>query len=437
MEQSSMSQGYSEIPLKKPEESPDEDKKTKKTAKPRFGEYLLHDKKPTPPPNLESQWLPKKEADDKTEESHDKQAAKALPDGDTTWEDIQGHQRVEPETIDVADGVQVQLETVPPTVAETELPLDEGDVHDLPLDAVEASEIHRRVHFEVPEAPDADETLHHEQPPVPFSVAAAVEQSPPARGEGPALPEAVAAGGAGNGGGNFEPPQPPHTPEQPLGGPEPIRKEQRRSQKRQDTKIKTLQDQTSQNTARYEQRLRSQNMTNERVQRQFDTLRQQITHNEQHTRELHVEQIRQTHEATKRAAIAEKAIEQVVELPPEHHLEKSVWHNIEVDKTGRAVERPVLRYGQEFQREQHRETRPDDVRHAVAATGQFAVDRASHSATPQAPLQSQGMQIPKSMRESTKPKQPGPQLSQKLLRPWVLVVLIVAVFIVISLLIMH
>jgi hypothetical protein len=507
MEQSSMSQGYSEIPLKKPEDSSDEDKKTKKTTKPRFGEYLLHDKKPARPSKLESLWLPKKESADEKEEKQVEQPEKALPDGDTTWEDIQERQRVEPQATVVAEDLPPQLEAVPPAVAETDLSLDEGDVHDLPLEAVEATEIHRRVHFEVPEASVKDEAPYREQPPTPLRVAAAELPLSP-RAEAPSVPETVVAGGAGNGGNNGELPPPLHNPEQPLGGPEPInpatvetlepaaarwepeshearlagavpvselapstaekptntevieyrrtgeplaalvgvidwfrgrkiRKEHRRSQKRQEAQIKTLQEQTTQQAAQYEQRLRSQQTTQERLQRQFNTLRQQTTHNEQHTRELQVEQIRQAHEATKRAAMAEKAIEQVVELPPEHHLEKSVWHNIEVDKTGRAVERPVLQYGHEFQREQYRETRTDDIRQTAAATGQLAVDTASHSASPQPALSSLGVRIPKSMRESTKSQQPGPQLSQKLQRPWVLVVLIIAFFVVVSLLIMH
>ena len=50
-----------------------------------------------------------------------------------------------------------------------------------------------------------------------------------------------------------------------------------------------------------------------------------------------------------RTAVAETAVEQVLHLPPDHRLLKSAWHSIEVDKSGKMVERPVFAYGHEFQ----------------------------------------------------------------------------------------
>jgi hypothetical protein len=75
---------------------------------------------------------------------------------------------------------------------------------------------------------------------------------------------------------------------------------------------------------------------------------------------------------TVRAAVAETAIEQVLQIPPGHHLQRSSWHTIEVDKLGRAVENPVFAYGEEFQHEQHQETWHDNV--SMATSGQAAVD---------------------------------------------------------------
>lgn len=55
-------------------------------------------------------------------------------------------------------------------------------------------------------------------------------------------------------------------------------------------------------------------------------------------------------------AQARNEAEEALQLPPDHKLESSAWHNIEVDKkTGKAVENPTLTYGEEFKHEQHQE----------------------------------------------------------------------------------
>jgi hypothetical protein len=69
--------------------------------------------------------------------------------------------------------------------------------------------------------------------------------------------------------------------------------------------------------------------------------------------------------------------EEGLQLPPEHRLESSAWHNIEVDKkTGHAAEQPaVITYGEAFKREQRQETlMPDEPSEVAAASGQLAVD---------------------------------------------------------------
>jgi len=73
---------------------------------------------------------------------------------------------------------------------------------------------------------------------------------------------------------------------------------------------------------------------------------------------------------------AERIIEEKpIELPREHHLEHSAWHAIEVDnKTGHAVEAPVLTYGQEFKRELHQETRRQEEEIAAELAGYSAVN---------------------------------------------------------------
>jgi hypothetical protein len=499
MEQSSTSLDYGEIPLNKPNSRPDKDKKDKKDTKTRFGEYIWREAKEAPSPKLEPLRLARKENEQKPEQAKKTTLPEfKIPNADEAWAGIEQRLQVDPELPKATEAVQHQPEVPIPV---TELPLDEGGIHELPL---EAMKIHHRLQLETIELKPKDKASQAEKPPIELPKAQAPQLPAPERSEVSPHPEAAAAEGGGN---NFEPPLPPPSQERPMGSPEParpaipetpqavetasrwepeshasrlvgavpvselapagvasggthviervghgeslalvvgiidwwrgrrIRRELRRGQKRQDKQITTLKKQATQHAQNYERQLQSQKSTNERLRDQLETVSRQASKSEQHTKNLRAEQARLTN--TKEAAIAEAAIEQVVELPPEHHIEKSVWHNIEVDKTGRAVERPVFNYGHEFQYEQHQEARADAVHQALAATGQLAVDNATQSsATPPTASSAHGLQIPTSMREETKPKQPGPQLVKTLQRPWVLVVLIVVFFVVAALLIL-
>jgi hypothetical protein len=494
MEQSSTSLDYGEIPLNKP----DKDKKDKKDTKTRFGEYIWREAKEAPSPKLEPLRLARKEDEQKPEQAKKITLPELkIPNADEAWAAIEQRLQVDPELPKAAETRQQQPEEAIPV---TELPLDEGGVHDLPL---EAMKIHRRVQLETIALKPKDETPRPEKPPIELPIAQAPQLPNSERAAVPPHPQAAAEGG----GNNFEPPLPPPSQERPMGSSEParqstletpqavemasrwepeshasrlagavpvselapagaaavgthviervgngeglalvvgvvdwwrgrrIRRELRRGQKRQDKQINSLKKQATQHTQNYERQLQSQKTTNERLRDQLETVGRQASKSEQHTTNLRAEQSRLTN--TKEAAIAEAAVEQVVALPPEHHIEKSVWHNIEVDKTGRVVEQPVFNYGHEFQHEQHQEARADAAHQALAATGQLAVDNATQSAPmPPPSSSSHGLQIPTSMREETKPKQPGPQLVKTLQRPWVLVVLIIAFFAVAALLIM-
>jgi len=54
-------------------------------------------------------------------------------------------------------------------------------------------------------------------------------------------------------------------------------------------------------------------------------------------------------------------------IPPEHRIESSAWHNIEVDtRTGRPVETPAFTYGREYHRERAHESTPLAQRNAAA-----------------------------------------------------------------------
>ncbi len=59
--------------------------------------------------------------------------------------------------------------------------------------------------------------------------------------------------------------------------------------------------------------------------------------------------------------------ENQVAVPPEHVIQSSAWHHIEVDtRTGRPVETPSFQYGQEYYRERAQEAMPIAQRNAAA-----------------------------------------------------------------------
>ncbi|HEY4160656.1 MAG TPA: hypothetical protein VGM08_01205 [Candidatus Saccharimonadales bacterium] len=63
---------------------------------------------------------------------------------------------------------------------------------------------------------------------------------------------------------------------------------------------------------------------------------------------------------------AEQSAEQLA-IPPEHRIESSAWHHIEIDaRTGRPVETPTFMYGREYYRERAHESTPLAQRNAAA-----------------------------------------------------------------------
>lgn len=73
-----------------------------------------------------------------------------------------------------------------------------------------------------------------------------------------------------------------------------------------------------------------------------------------------------------------------LEIPPEHRLQSSAWHSIEVDsRTGKPVENPAFEYGHEYYRERSQESAP---RHNIDnAAGEAALVADALSSTTDAP----------------------------------------------------
>ncbi|QQS20140.1 hypothetical protein IPL85_01660 [Candidatus Saccharibacteria bacterium] len=62
-----------------------------------------------------------------------------------------------------------------------------------------------------------------------------------------------------------------------------------------------------------------------------------------------------------------------LELVQGHHIERSAWHNIEVDKHGKAVQETSLVYGHEYYKERAHETRPKSKQVIDGAAGEVAL----------------------------------------------------------------
>jgi hypothetical protein len=140
-----------------------------------------------------------------------------------------------------------------------------------------------------------------------------------------------------------------------------------------------------------------------------------------------LEQQRQIHPTAERPAVAsvanapktrlEQALQPTVEaeplaVAPEHRLQTSAWHTIEVDaRTGRAVEKPVFEYGHEYYREQAQENAlglppAQDTSEQKPPT---KTSTASHD-TPSTIARFGGSSLPP-MYDNT-PSQPAPQAAQ-------------------------
>lgn len=90
-----------------------------------------------------------------------------------------------------------------------------------------------------------------------------------------------------------------------------------------------------------------------------------------------------TERPPKPAVKTEEAAGASVDLPAGHRLERSVWHAIEVDKTGKAVENPAVEYGDEYYHERRHEATPIDE-NVSAAAGEVALVAAAINDKPKA-----------------------------------------------------
>ncbi len=150
--------------------------------------------------------------------------------------------------------------------------------------------------------------------------------------------------------------------------------------------------------------------------------------------------------------IATEPAEQL-EIPPEHRLEASAWHTIEVDaRTGKPVENPAFQYGQEYHRERAQEsalgTQQQGNEGATAAAAPSAVamsattptgdDHANlppvyiPSATTQRPPTDSTQDVPKGS-SATDAKSKSADANPAPLWPWVLALVVVVITLIVVL----
>ncbi|HPR09594.1 MAG TPA: hypothetical protein PLT04_03415 [Candidatus Saccharibacteria bacterium] len=134
---------------------------------------------------------------------------------------------------------------------------------------------------------------------------------------------------------------------------------------------------------------------------------------------------------------AEKVKQEVLELPPEHHVERSAWLSTEVDKQGNVVETPHFEYGKEYYKERARERAPVDSTTANAIKGTVASGGTLQGSSMQSSRSPQTNNQPSNLLPSSKPatdKTPLQHITQPPTTPfatamWALVLLILLIII--------
>jgi hypothetical protein len=193
-----------------------------------------------------------------------------------------------------------------------------------------------------------------------------------------------------------------------------------------------------------EQRLQTaeQRLEAERHERQADQQRR-----------LQTERIRQAERGGQpaEAAVVAAGAEQLV-VPPEHKLQNSAWHSIELGPDGNVVENPAFQYGHEYYHERAQENMPPTQRNAAAgevalvaaAGGSNGGSQASSPSGAGTPLSST---IPNASAQGApaavhgdaadtsgrSPSQPDPQTPAAPIWPWVVALAVIAVCLIIAL----
>lgn len=90
-------------------------------------------------------------------------------------------------------------------------------------------------------------------------------------------------------------------------------------------------------------------------------------------KKLAAERKETTRVLSKAEQIEQERLREQLELAQGHHIERSAWHNIEVDSHGKAVQETSFEYGHEYYKERGHETGPKTKQQVDAAAGEVAL----------------------------------------------------------------
>lgn len=90
-------------------------------------------------------------------------------------------------------------------------------------------------------------------------------------------------------------------------------------------------------------------------------------------KKLAAERKETTRVLSKAEEIEQERLREQLELAQGHHIERSAWHNIEVDSHGKAVQETSFEYGHEYYKERGHETGPKTKQQVDAAAGEVAL----------------------------------------------------------------
>ncbi|HSX06328.1 MAG TPA: hypothetical protein VLG92_01245 [Candidatus Saccharimonadia bacterium] len=126
------------------------------------------------------------------------------------------------------------------------------------------------------------------------------------------------------------------------------KKREKKAEKRHQTQVRQFETAEKAASIRSEEQERQKN----ELERRLNVTEHKLSDVE----ERFQKQPDQVHTEKQPVVIPEQSNNEQLEVPPEHRLESSAWHSIEVDaRTGRPVESPTFAYGEEYYKERAKE----------------------------------------------------------------------------------
>ena len=121
---------------------------------------------------------------------------------------------------------------------------------------------------------------------------------------------------------------------------------------------------------------------------------------------------------SKAEQIEQERLREQLELAQGHHIERSAWHNIEVDGHGKAVQETSFEYGHEYYKERGHETGPKTKQQVNAAAGEVALVAAALGGSGASSSEggSQGSSTQSHSSSSTQVQPGAPATQQSLLK---------------------